>query len=145
MTLKGRHVALMFVSGFSVIIAVNIALAVNAVRTFPGLEVPNSYVASQAFEARRQEQQALGWTSHIAYDEGTLSVDLFDAHGARIAPRRLDVHVARPTETKPEALAIQADGTAPLSLAPGLWRVDLAAHADDGTLFQRQAILTVPE
>ena len=60
-TLKGRHVAMMFGVGFGVIIAVNIALAVSAVRTFPGLETKNSYVTSQSFEADRAAQEALGW------------------------------------------------------------------------------------
>lgn len=44
--LTGRHVLLMFVAGFGIIIAVNLTLAFSAVRTFPGLEVKNSYVAS---------------------------------------------------------------------------------------------------
>ncbi len=54
----GRHAAAVFVGAFAVIIAVNVALAVSAVRTFPGLEVANSYVASQEFNARRAAQEA---------------------------------------------------------------------------------------
>ena len=60
--LKGRHVAMIFGGAFTVIIGVNVALAVNAVRTFPGLETKNSYVASQTFDDRRAAQEALGWT-----------------------------------------------------------------------------------
>ena len=55
--LRGRHVGAMFVAGFGIIIAVNILLAVKAVGTFPGLEVANSYVASQSFDARRKAQR----------------------------------------------------------------------------------------
>ena len=58
----GRHAALLFVGSFGIIISVNVALAVNAVRTFPGLEVKNSYVASQEFNDRLHAQTALGWT-----------------------------------------------------------------------------------
>ncbi len=47
-------------SAFAVIIAVNLVLAFKAVRTFPGLEVENSYVASQTFDAERTAQEALG-------------------------------------------------------------------------------------
>jgi hypothetical protein len=45
-----------------VIISVNLLLAFKAVSTFPGLEVKNSYVASQGFNDRKAAQEALGWT-----------------------------------------------------------------------------------
>ena len=88
-TLTGRHVLLMFVSGFGIIIAVNAALAVNAVRTFPGLEVPNSYIASQTFQARLEAQQALGWTADATYREGQLRLTLTDTNGGPVSARDL--------------------------------------------------------
>ena len=42
-----------FASFFVVIIAVNLVMAFSAIRTFPGLEVKNSYVASQEFDRER--------------------------------------------------------------------------------------------
>ena len=59
--LTGRHVALIFGGAFTVIIGVNLTLAVKAVGTFPGLETKNSYVASQNFEHDRAAQEALGF------------------------------------------------------------------------------------
>ena len=59
--IKGWHVALAFGLAFGLIIAVNLTLAFNAIRTFPGLEVKNSYVASQSFDRDRQAQTALDW------------------------------------------------------------------------------------
>ena len=56
--LTGWHVLAMFVTGFSIIIAVNITLAINAVRTFPGKETESSYVASQHFDSDRAAQEA---------------------------------------------------------------------------------------
>jgi len=58
--LTGRHVLLIFVAAFGVIISVNLVLAYSAVNTFPGLEVRNSYVASQTFNDRKAAQEALG-------------------------------------------------------------------------------------
>ena len=58
--LTGWHVLAIFVGAFGVIIGVNVALAWNAVATFPGLEVDNSYIASQTFDDRREAQEALG-------------------------------------------------------------------------------------
>jgi nitrogen fixation protein FixH len=60
----GKHMAVILVAGFSVVIAVNFTMASLASSTFGGIVVENSYVASQHFnrwleEAR--EEQALGW------------------------------------------------------------------------------------
>ena len=53
---------MVFVAAFCVIIGVNLVLAYSAIKTFPGLEVKNSYVASQKFDERKMAQEALGWT-----------------------------------------------------------------------------------
>ncbi|SEN94140.1 FixH family protein [Palleronia pelagia] len=135
--LKGRHVAAMFVGGFGIIISVNLALAVNAVRSFPGLEVANSYVASQSFEDRRDAQDALGWEAQAAYRKGMLHLSILDAAGAPAPVRDLSVHVGRPTEQRDDtALELDATGTARAVLAPGIWRLDISASAPDGTPYR---------
>ena len=65
--LTGRHVLVITVSAFAVIIGVNLTLAYQAVATFPGLEVQNSYVAGQGFNDRKAAQEALGWTLVPSY------------------------------------------------------------------------------
>ena len=79
--LTGRHVAAIFCICFAVIIAVNVALAVSAVRTFPGLEVKNSYVASQSFDADRSAQEALGWSVAADVKDDILTLRIDDAYG----------------------------------------------------------------
>ncbi|MGZ9810167.1 FixH family protein [Pseudoroseicyclus sp. H15] len=143
-TLNGRHVALMFVGGFGIIIAVNVSLAVNAVRTFPGLEVANSYVASQLFDDKRAAQEALGWEVGASYENGILALDITDATGLRAPAQDLTLHVGRPTEERDDVPApLDANWTVPLDLAPGLWRLDVAANAPDGTPFVYQMVLRV--
>jgi nitrogen fixation protein FixH len=66
--ITGKHVLFFTVSAFAVIIAVNVVMAWKAISTFPGLEVKNSYVASQTFDADRDAQIALGWTMTPDYD-----------------------------------------------------------------------------
>ena len=95
--LTGKHVLAITVGFFGVIIAVNMVLAVQAVRTFPGLEVANGYVASQTFDADRKAQEALGWTLTHDYEGGRLSIDI--RKGAGAAPvASLDVLLGRTTE-----------------------------------------------
>lgn len=59
--LTGRKVLMILLAAFGTILAVNMTLLYNAVKTFPGLEVKNSYVASQTFDDRDIAQRALGW------------------------------------------------------------------------------------
>ena len=72
--IKGWHVFGVFAAAFSVIIAVNLTLAYNAVHSFPGLEVKNSYVASQSFDVDRKAQEALGWEVSATVTKGVLRV-----------------------------------------------------------------------
>ena len=61
----GRHMAMILVTFFGVVVAVNMTMATLASRTFGGLVVENSYVASQKFNgwlAEARTEKALDWT-----------------------------------------------------------------------------------
>ncbi len=142
--LTGRAVLAMFVFGFGIIIAVNIVLAVFAVRTFPGLEVANSYVASQGFDARRAAQQRLGWTVSVDYHDGRLQLSLADAAGQPIRPADLTLVLGRPTEAADDVTEkLDADLGADIALRPGRWRLDVSATAPDGTRFEKVLLFRV--
>ena len=141
--LTGRAVLAMFLGGFGTVIAVNVTLATHAVRTFPGLEVANSYVASQSFDRRRAAQEALGWQVSSGYEGGGLRVALTDRDG-RPLPPPARVRLGRPTEARDDrVVALDAAGRARTALAPGLWHVNVAATAPDGTAFARRLTLRV--
>ena len=126
--LKGRHVALMFVTGFSIIIAVNVTMATNAVRTFPGLEVKNSYVASQSFDARRAAQAALGWQAQASYADNRLTLVVTDKSGRPVDPSKFQAVVGRPTtRTDDHHVSFDARGQAEVTLPHGLWRIDVTS------------------
>lgn len=55
-----RKFLMIVIAFFGVVIAVNVTMAVKAVKTFLP-EVSNSYVASQTFDKDRAAQEALGW------------------------------------------------------------------------------------
>ena len=107
--IRGIHVAAMFVGGFSIIIAVNLLLAVQAVRTFPGLEVKNSYVASQSFDRDRAAQEALGWELSAKVEDDTLHL-VFDGDSA---PQSVTARLGRATHTGDDRqLELRARGAA---------------------------------
>jgi nitrogen fixation protein FixH len=147
--LTGRKVFAIVASAFGVIIAVNLLLAYKAVTTFPGLEVKNSYVASQTWEAERAAQKALGWELAAEYDHAAQALELTftDAEGRSAPLTALSVLVGRPTEAKddqwPEMRLSEGVWQAPLALAPGKWMMKVEARAPDGTLFKQRRDLFV--
>ncbi len=144
--LTGRHVFLIIASGFGIIIAVNIALAVAAVRTFPGLEVGNSYVASQVFDEERTAQERLGWDSSLNYDSGQLTLS-FAGQGGAVRPEIVSAVIGRTThvadDAEPDFTWRGSAYSADLDLAPGIWAMRFVARAADGTLYRRRLEIRV--
>jgi nitrogen fixation protein FixH len=145
--LTGRKVLAITVSAFAVIIAVNVLMAFKAVSTFPGLEVRNSYVASQVFDAERKAQEALGWTLTEGYADGLLRLSFRDRDGLPVAVERLSVIVGRTTEAAqdqhPDFAFQNGDYVASVALEPGKWMILLEAFASDGTRFHQRLDLMV--
>ena len=142
--ITGWHVAVGFSLGFGTIIAVNVALAVNAVRTFPGIEVKNSYVASQSFDADRSAQEALGWDVSARLSDGQLVLS-FQAEGLPVAPIIERATFARATsvaaDQEPVFHFTGKAFTAPVEAGPGNWNLRVTARALDGTRFQQRIIV----
>jgi nitrogen fixation protein FixH len=147
MTITGRTVFLGFAGAFGVIVAVNVTLAVTAVSTFPGLEVANSYVASQSFDADRRAQEALGWSVAASVGASGLALVITGRDGRPADVASVAAVVGRATErADDQAPTLVFDGTAwraPLVLAPGSWSLWLTARAADGTPFRRRLTLYV--
>ncbi|EAQ02062.1 fixH protein, putative [Pseudooceanicola batsensis HTCC2597] len=144
--LTGWHVLAIFVGGFSIIIAVNLALAVNAVRTFPGKETESSYIASQNFQADRAAQEALGWAVETDLTPTDLRLAV-QAEGRIVRPEIVSATLGRATTVADDiAPAFAWDGTAwvaPVTAGPGNWNLRIEMRAADGTLFRRRIPLRV--
>lgn len=133
-TFTGKHMALVFVGGFGVVIAVNLVMASFAVSSFHGTVVDNSYVASQNYNGwldKAEASKALGWQA--------------------VPNRRDDGRVVVETMAVPEGATITAEAQRPLGaretvqltfspegqgrwltnepLAPGRWRLRIAIRA----------------
>ena len=140
--LTGKHVLAITAGAFGVVIAVNLLLAYKAVGTFPGLETPNSYVASQQFDGQRTAQDALGWIVTPDYDGRELTLMIRDAQGNPARVRSMSATVGRPTHVRddqtPEFTYERGLFRAPLTLAPGIWNINVSAEAWDGTPFRQR-------
>ena len=147
--LKGRHVLAITLGFFGIIIAVNLVMAVQAIRTFPGLEVKNSYVASQKFDADRTAQIDLGWALSPEYDAAAkeLRLKFTDKSGYPAEVTGLSVLVGRATEarddSRPEFIREAGVFVAPLELPAGKWMLQIEAFSADGTPFRQRIDLLV--
>lgn len=146
--ITGRQVFAVTAGAFAVIIAVNVLMAYKAVSTFPGLEVANSYVASQQFESARDAQDGLGWKLVQDYAPGQgLRLTFTDAAGLPADVQDLQVLLGRATsaadDQHPTFRREAGVWVAPVDLAPGKWVMHVTARAADGTPFQQRLDLIV--
>ena len=136
----GRHMAIILVSFFAVVIAVNILMARFAVSTFGGKVVENSYVASQNFNdwlAEARAQKALGWQVTVQRDsDGRALVDARDAGGRLFADASVTAIARHPLGRRPDrtlSFSKTEDGRylADQRLEAGRWTV-IVTIADGG-------------
>lgn len=129
--LTGRHVLLIAVTAFGVIVTANMAMLFAATGSFPGLVVANSHVAGVGWDARASAQRAMGWTLSTAYGDGAVVVRITGADGAPVTGLDLTATLGRPaTDVEDRVLAFSPgpDGyRAAARLDPGLWRLHLAS------------------
>lgn len=145
--ITGPKVLIIAVSAFGVILTANLTLAFNAVSTFPGLEVDNSFVASQNFNEELAAQLALGWDVRARVEGGLLTIAFTDAAGEPVDVIAMQAVVGRATHVRddfvPDFSYYRGTFTAPVEIRPGNWNIRLVAHAPDGTEFRQRVVLHV--
>ena len=133
----GRHMWLLVIGFFGVIIAVNVGMAIVASTSWTGLVVTNSYVASQEFEEKRlahQAQRAAGWQAVFTYSPGLAKLVVSDGAGNPIDLGSVTLKVNRPVGGHDDQAVVferARDGSygASLRLAAGVW--DALVQADE--------------
>lgn len=129
----GRHFAAVMVGGFGLIIAVNLLMAVLAMRSHPGMVVDSSHVAGQKFngwvEAGRA-QRARGWHVTARMDGSVLEVVAMNALGEPLPGAGVEARVRHPLGKEEAAVLALVDVgagryRAPLAVPPGQWDVEL--------------------
>jgi len=134
----GRHMAATMIGGFAIVIAVNLVMAREAVSTFGGVVVENSYVASQKFNGwldAADKSARLGWKVALARGaDGRLVVTT----GGVPAGARVSAVAHHPLGRMPDAaIGFAADEAghfvSQVKLPDGRWTVRLAVTAGADT------------
>lgn len=140
--LTGRHVFAIFLIAFGTIVCVNIFMAYSAVKTFPGVEVENSYIASQTFDQRKFDQIDLGWVTHASYENGQLEFSIRDRDGNALRAGAVDAVIGRPTTDRNDErvdFVIQQDVyAASIPLDAGMWMLKINAVSHQGDPFTQR-------
>jgi nitrogen fixation protein FixH len=145
-TLTGRKFLAIMLVFYALIIGVNGTGAYFAISTFPGLEIKNTYVASQVFNAEKAAQLRLGWTMETDYDGQTLTLVMNGPDGKPANIGDLDVSVGRATHANDDVTLEFAQSQSPYSvdipLDRGKWEIRLKAKSTGGVLFrQRHSVI----
>lgn len=122
----GRHMLLIMVAFFGVVISVNALMAVLAVKSWTGLVVPNSYVASQGFDketARRMQALNAGAKAEVVQEGAYVSVTFKGRSGEALEADQLVLTVGHPVDPDLDRkLTLKAAGD-------GLYKTDEALPA----------------
>lgn len=129
----GRHMTVILVAFFAVVIVVNFTMARFAMSTFGGKVVENSYVASQHYNIwldRAAAQDRLGWETAVTLDPARHVRLTISKDGTALDSVQVTATVHHPVgRAAPATLAFAPMGEGELRsvrpLATGRWRLDL--------------------
>lgn len=147
----GWHFLAILCSYFGIVIGVNLFMAWNAVDSWTGLVVKNSYVASQHFNettAEKRAQLAMGWKAVPTYANGTLRLDVSDAGQAPIDDAIITARLGRPAYEADDHM-VQFRQTAPgayegaTELGGGAWNADVTITDAAGQVWTRTLRIVV--
>ena len=133
----GRHMLFTILGFFGVVIGVNVTMATLASKSWTGLVVENTYVASQQFNRKAEEgraQAALGWSGELTIASGNVRYGLSDTAGKPVSLYGVKVlfrHPAYEAEDKAVTLARDEDQEFSALHTPkdGVWIVEIDADA----------------
>ena len=138
----GKHMAIVMVLFFGTIISVNFFMAWNAVSSWSGIVVPNTYVASQHFNEKVAQQRAIaasGISGKLTVEGGLVSFTISRPDAGPVDVEKVVVTFRRPVgETQDFTLELlrSAPGlyTASREVTPGQWIAEIKATDGDKTV-----------
>ena len=142
----GRHMALIMVAFFAIVVGVNFTMARLAIGSFGGTVVDNSYVASQRYNdwlEKARQQALLGWTATVSIDRTRHVIVSIATPRGPLDSAVVSAAATHPVGALPPiALRFVTDGGISRSrapLAPGRWLVRLdVAHGTNKASFDAE-------
>jgi nitrogen fixation protein FixH len=122
---------------FGTVIGVNVGMAVLASRTWTGLIVPNTYIASQEYQEKLDAlhaQQSLGWVAELSYSSGVVRLTCRDSDDQPVDLGEVTAQISRPIGTVGERTLVLIPATAgvfeaAVDLSSGAWDFVVTSEA----------------
>jgi nitrogen fixation protein FixH len=129
----GKHMMASMICFFGVIILVNFFMATLASKSWTGLIVKNSYVASQEYNdelKKAADQKSRGWKSRVSYAAGSLVLTLRNENNNILTFDKVVAEIGRPVfEQEDQTLQFMplASGGNEIAihLEPGIWALKI--------------------
>lgn len=139
----GRHMLMIMIAFFAVIIAVNVTMATVAGTSWTGFVVRNSYVASQEFNGRvaaARAQAGLGWSATLLVEQGEARLTIVDREGRAVPIRAASLALRNPASDRKDSTVqlewIGEEFRGPVDIADGQWVVEIQAAMADGGVWR---------
>ena len=150
--ITGWHVLASMIAFFAVVIAVDVAFTVMALRTFPGQVSVTPYEDGLLYNKKLDQmaaQERLGWRASAAQEGGAVAIQMRDAQGAPLVGLTVRGRLERPaTEAGKITLAfreiIPGRYVADARGLAGSWDLTLFAHDAHNNAFEAERRLTWP-
>lgn len=147
----GKHMLMVMVLFFGCIIAVNLVLVFFANKSWTGLIVKNSYVASQHFNsqvAAQKELEQSGWKGTLDYEAGRFTLTL-NQRDASLSGLDVSGQLRRPVHEGEDRKLDFLEGpngrySATTQLQPGKWKLEISAKGEDGDFKQVYRFFVTP-
>ncbi len=140
----GRHMLILIVGFFGVILSMNLTLAWFALSSWPGLLDGNGYRASQSYNQRNAEarvQAERGWRAEIVIAGGAFDLTIIGAGGMPVTGLEVTATVGRPTHegSDTDYVLTETGGSyaAAADLADGVWTISVKGVRDGDTIYRR--------
>ncbi len=142
----GRHMLIVMICFFGVIITANMTMAWYASQSWSGLVAKNGYVESINFKDRQaafESQQLLGWRSKLTVRSGQIVFSVKDAQGNAVTGLEIVTQLGRPATEKSDTSVSfrEANPGEYLTTAPqqvGQWLVEINATGKNGQTFRKK-------
>lgn len=156
--LTGRHVLLMVIAFFGVMIIANVFFISAAVNSFPGVTDDQAYQKGLDYNqqiAARAEQAAIGWRAEVREvtregEDGVIAIHITNAAGQALSGLAVEGSLERPTNRQGDQRVTfkYAGGglyiAEAAAFAPGAWVLTAQAKNDDGDAFDIEARIIAP-
>jgi len=150
--IRGVHVLIAVVAFFAVVISVDTAFTVLAVRTFPGQVSVTPYEDGLIYNRHLRQlraQEALGWKAGAAAAPGLVNLVYADREGRPIRGLTIRGKLEHPATESGRLHLIFSETapgqySAPTGVIAGAWDLTAEAHAKNGAAFVAERRLTWP-